>query len=408
MRKEKSNGYKILEELSPEFKLYGDKILNKLNTDFEDYIGWMKPMSSKSIEVKKIKRVAEEVKNNSEVFVVVGIGGSYLGARAVIEALTNKFKKEIEIIYLGNSLSALDMKETLEYLETKDFTINVISKSGTTLETEIAFSFLKELLFKKYDKENALKRIIITTDKHNGKLRTFVNETNVESFIIPEDVGGRYSVLTAVGLLPIAVAGIDIDSVLEGAESAANSEESFSNSLFYASYRYNMYSKGKEIDLLTLQEPRLKYLGEWWKQLFGESEGKNGKGLFPATAIYSTDLHSIGQLIQDGKRNLFQTNLSIEADDRDIQLNLDMGEIAGLEMSELNNQMKDSALKAHSDGGVPSVTFHLGKLNEKTIGEAIQFFMVSCAVSAIILGVNPFDQPGVEEYKKNMREFMNS
>lgn len=380
---------------------------------YNGYTGWMNVSND---EVERIKNVANKVRKNSEVLVIVGVGGSYLGARAIIEALTSKFKKDIEIVYLGTNLSPLDLKETLEYLETKDFTVNVISKSGTTLEPAIAFSFLKKLLFKKYSKKEAFERMIITTDAKNGLLREYADKNDVESFIIPEDVGGRFSVLTPVGLLPIAIAGIDIERLLLGAQDVSEvilDEENKENiAIEYAVQRNYNYQGGDKIELLVTYEERLKYFGEWWKQLFGESEGKDGKGLFPASATLTTDLHSLGQILQDGEKNILETHLVVNNYNTDLEVILEgedlesMNYVSGKTMSYINEQAKTGTIKAHSDGGVTCLEFRMDKLDEYSLGAYIYFFMVSCAISAMVLKVNPFDQPGVEKYKKNVKELL--
>lgn len=380
---------------------------------YKDFTGWLNPVTDES-ELERIKLVADKVRKNSDVFVVIGVGGSYLGARAVIEALTNKYNKDIEIMYLGNSLSSLDLKESLDYLKTKDFTVNAISKSGTTLEPALAFSLIKSVLYEKYSKDEALERIIVTTDESEGSLRKFADENNVESFTIPDDVGGRYSVLTPVGLLPIAVAGIDIDRLISGAREGVEHYTKLDLDNFainYASMRNALHSKGIDIELLVTYEPRLHYFQEWWKQLFGESEGKDGKGLFPATATFTTDLHSLGQLIQDGKRNLFSTHISF-ADSESVTINPTkedediLGHLKTKTVGYVNEQARLGTIEAHSSGGVPILEVKMTELNEESIGQLIYLFMLSCAISSMILGVHPFNQPGVEKYKKNMRQLL--
>lgn len=396
-----------LKEINEQSKI----MLNRLKSEeFYKYTGWMNLLDPDSEEVQEILETAKEIRENSEVLVVVGIGGSYLGARAVIEALSNKYKREIEVIYVGNSLSSLDMEETIEYLQNKDFTVNVISKSGTTMETEVAFEFIKKLLFEKYG-EKAYKRIIVTTDKNHGKLRKYSNENGLKSFTIPEDVGGRYSVLTAVGLLPIATAGIDIRALLRGAGAGPDKDgESFENlrmkrlekaAISYASYRNMMYKEEKEIELLVTNEPRMKHFGEWWQQLFAESEGKNGKGIFPVPLTFSTDLHSIGQLIQEGKRNLFETIITFDKAKDGL-----IDPISNIPLNEVNYGMLSSAVNAHTAGEVYVAQLPFRKLNETAIGGLIYLLELSCAISSLLIGNNPFDQPGVEEYKKNMRNWI--
>lgn len=404
-----------LSKLINEFNEQGLTHLENLlsGVKYKNFTGWLNPVIDES-ELERIKLVADKVRKNSDVFVVIGVGGSYLGARAVIEALTNKYNKDIEIMYLGNSLSSLDLKESLDYLKTKDFTVNVISKSGTTLEPALAFSLIKDVLYEKYSKEEALERIIVTTDKSKGSLRKFADENNVGSFTIPDDVGGRYSVLTPVGLLPIAVAGIDVDRLISGAREGVEHYTKLSLDNFainYASMRNAFHSKGIDIELLVTYEPRLHYFQEWWKQLFGESEGKDGKGLFPATATFTTDLHSLGQLIQDGKRNLFSTHISFEdsesviinpaKEDEDV-----LGHLKAKTVGYVNEQARLGTIEAHSSGGVPILEIKMTELNEESIGQLIYLFMLSCAISSMILGVHPFNQPGVEKYKENMRQLL--
>lgn len=404
-----------LSKLINEFNEQGLTHLENLlsGAKYKGFTGWLNPVIDES-ELERIKLVADKVRKNSDVFVIIGVGGSYLGARAVIEALTNKYNKDIEIMYLGNSLSSLDLKESLDYLKTKDFTVNVISKSGTTLEPALAFSLIKDVLYEKYSKDEALERIIVTTDESKGSLRKFADENNVESFTIPDDVGGRYSVLTPVGLLPIAVAGIDVDRLISGAREGVEHYTKLSLDNFainYASMRNAFHSKGIDIELLVTYEPRLHYFQEWWKQLFGESEGKDGKGLFPATATFTTDLHSLGQLIQDGKRNLFSTHISFEdsesviinpaKEDEDV-----LGHLKAKTVGYVNEQARLGTIEAHSSGGVPILEIKMTELNEESIGQLIYLFMLSCAISSMILGVHPFNQPGVEKYKENMRQLL--
>lgn len=398
-----------------QIKEVGIDKLKELNSGkHAESTGWLDLPFTTEEELEEINKVANEVKANSDVLVIIGIGGSYLGARAVIEALTNKYKREIEVVYLGNSLSSLDLKETLDYLKTKDFTVNVISKSGTTMEPALAFSFVKELLFEKYSKDEALNRIIVTTDEVNGELRDFVNENGVKSFIIPDDVGGRFSVLTAVGLLPIAIAGVDIERLVSGARTASMLRYMLTAdnlAIEYAAMRNMFYEQGLEIELLVTYEPRLKYFAEWWKQLFGESEGKDDKGLFPSSATFSTDLHSIGQFIQEGNKILFETHLSFSEVEHDLTINPaedDVGikYLSGKTVNFVNEQAKEGSIKAHMSGGVPISKINMDVLDEDNIGQLIYFFQLSCAISGLILGVNPFDQPGVEAYKENIKNLL--
>lgn len=399
-----------------ELKIEGLNHLKELNSGkHAEFTGWMNISETTDDEIEYINKIAKEVQGYSEVLVVIGIGGSYLGARAVIEALTNKYDKSMEVIYLGNSTSALDMKEALDYLETKEFTVNVISKSGTTLEPALAFSFIKKLLFDKYPREKALKRIIVTTDKDSGELRKFANDNGVVSFVIPDDVGGRFSVLTPVGLLPMAVAGVDIGRLVGGATTASNLNDVLNtdnDAIEYATMRNIFHREGLDIEILVSYEPRLKYFSEWWKQLFGESEGKDGKGIYPSSATFTTDLHSIGQLIQDGKRNLFETHLSFSDVEHDLVIvpseedSAALGYLAGKTVNHVNKQAKDGSIEAHESGGVPIFEINMGELSEDSLGQLIYFFELACAISAMMSGVNPFDQPGVETYKKNIKRLL--
>lgn len=388
--------------------------LNDLKENkYKDNTGWLRINQ----DVAKIKKTASKIKEQSEVLVVIGIGGSYLGAKAVIEALTNKYEKSTEIIYLGNSISSYDLQEAVSYLKGKDFSVNVISKSGTTLEPALAFSIIEDLLLEKYGEENAYERMYITTDYKNGFLRKYINDKknkgfNIENFIVPEDVGGRYSVLTPVGLLPICVAGVNIDNLLMGAKKAE--QELFSNNhdgdfVNYAVERYKQYKRGMNIEILTVNEPRLQSFTEWWKQLFGESEGKDGKGLFPVSAVFSTDLHSLGQMIQDGKKTFFETHLIVESNPNSLifhskEKHLELAN--NMKIDEINLISSLGTIKAHTEGFVQSYNMRMISINEESIGNYIYFFMVSCAVSSLLLGVNPFNQPGVENYKTSVKELL--
>ena len=348
---------------------------------------------------------------------MIGIGGSYLGARAVIEALSNTFanyeKQSVpRIIYAGNNMSPRYLIDLIDFISDKDFSINVISKSGTTTEPGIAFRILREVIENKYGVEDAKKRIYVTTDKEKGALKTLANEEGYESFVIPDNVGGRYSVLTPVGLLPIAVAGIDIDKLMFGAkmsqEKYSDTNIKYNECFQYAVTRNILYSKDKNIEILANYEPKLHFVTEWWKQLYGESEGKELKGIFPAGVDFTTDLHSMGQYIQEGKRNLFETVLNIENVDYDIEMKADEDNLDGLNYLEgkkidyINKKAMEGTIMAHTKGGVPNILINIEKLDEENIGELIYFFELACAMSGKILGVNPFNQPGVEEYKKNM------
>lgn len=386
-----------------------------------DFLGWVDlPVNYDKEEFARIKKAAEKIRSDSDVLVVIGIGGSYLGARAAIEMLTNSFYNVIDkekrngpaILYAGNSISSTYLADLLGAVEGKDISVNVISKSGTTTEPAIAFRIFKELLEKKYGKEEAKKRIYATTDKEKGALKTLADAEGYESFVIPDNVGGRFSVLTAVGLLPIAAAGIDIDAIMRG---AADAREEYStddldkNMCYqYAAARNILLRKGKNVEMMVNFEPALHYFGEWWKQLFGESEGKDNKGIFPAAADFSTDLHSMGQYIQEGMRILFETAVLVEEPAKDIVIdetedNIDkLNFLAGKKMSYVNQKASDGVCLAHTDGGVPNLCVKVSKLDAYNFGKLVYFFEKACGISGYILGVNPFNQPGVEAYKKNM------
>ena len=349
-----------------------------------------------------------------DIFLVIGIGGSYLGARAIIEALNNTFynildktvRKTPQILYVGNNLSPNYLNDLIDFIGDKDICINVISKSGTTTEPAIAFRFFREFLETKYGVKEARKRIYVTTDKERGALKKLSEEEKYTSFVIPDNVGGRFSVLTAVGLLPIAVSGIDIDMLMEGARFA---EEKYSDSNLkynecykYAVIRNILYNNEKNIEFLVTYEPKMKYIIEWWKQLYGESEGKEFKGIFPAGAEFTTDLHSLGQYIQEGRRNLFETVININKTSSDIEIKPDEDNLAGKKLSFVNKKAMEGTIKAHVDGGVPNILITMDVLNAHTMGQLIYFFEKACAVSGMILEVNPFNQPGVEKYKTNM------
>ena len=371
-------------------------------------------------EFKKIKECAKKIQANSDVLLVIGIGGSYLGARAVIEALTNTFynlqdkeeRKTPQIIYVGNNLSPNYISELIDLISNKDFSINVISKSGTTTEPAIAFRIFRELLEAKYDLEEARSRIYVTTDKEKGALKQLAEKENYETFIIPENVGGRYSVLTPVGLLPIAVAGVDIDKLMKGARFAqdkyCDADLKYNECYQYAVARNILYNDDKNIEILANYEPKMHYVTEWWKQLYGESEGKDGKGIFPTGVDFTTDLHSLGQYIQEGRRNLFETVIRIEKPGSDISINLDEDDLDGLNylvgksLDFVNKKAMEGTIEAHVDGEVPNILITMQELNAETLGQLIYFFELACAMSGSILGVNPFNQPGVEKYKKNM------
>ena len=383
-----------------------------------DFIGWVTlPTDYDKEEFARIKAAAGRIKKNSDVFIVIGIGGSYLGARAAIEFLKsdryNDLKKDTPNIYFtGNSISSTALAELVSICEGKDVSINMISKSGTTTEPAIAFRVFRELLEKKYGKEGAKDRIFCTTDKAKGTLKQLADKEGYETFVVPDDVGGRYSVLTAVGLLPIAVAGADIDALMAGAAKAAelygkpSLEEN--DCYKYAAIRNILYNKGKCTEVMVSYEPRYAMMNEWWKQLFGESEGKDNKGLFPASVVFSTDLHSLGQYIQDGRRTLFETVMLIDQPKQEITLGNDPENVDGLNylegrtMAFINEKAFEGTVLAHNDGGVPNVVIHAPDFSEDTLGQIIYFFEKACAISGYLLGVNPFVQPGVERYKNNM------
>ncbi|MYL21148.1 glucose-6-phosphate isomerase [Halobacillus litoralis] len=386
-----------------------------------DFLGWVDlPEDYDKEEFARIKKSAEKIKSDSDVLLVIGIGGSYLGARAALEMLNHSFYNTLakedrdtpQVFFVGNSISAPYMNELFDVLKDKDVSINVISKSGTTTEPAIAFRIFRKFLEDKYGQEEAQKRIYATTDANKGALKTLADEQGYESFVVPDDVGGRYSVLTAVGLLPIAASGIDIDAMMEGAQKARqelSSEQLSENPAYqYAAVRNVLYNKGKTIEMLINYEPSLQYFSEWWKQLFGESEGKDQKGIFPASANFSTDLHSLGQYVQEGRRDLFETVLHVESPSSDITIeeddqNLDgLNYLAGSTVDKVNEKAYLGTMLAHTDGDVPNLIVHLPKRDAYTFGYLVYFFEKACAISGYLLGVNPFDQPGVEAYKKNM------
>ena len=397
------------------------KDLHKRANEEKDFVGWLElPTNYNKEEFEIIKKSAKKIQKESDILVVIGIGGSYLGARAVIEALTSSFynmlsdekRKTPQILYVGNNLSPNYLNELIEYIGDKDFSVNVISKSGTTTEPAIAFRIFREILENKYGIDEARSRIYATTDKEKGALKTLADKEGYEKFVVPDNVGGRYSVLTAVGLLPIAVAGIDIDKLMEGARNAQQRYDDpslkYNECYQYAVARNILYKLYKNTEILANYEPKLHYFTEWWKQLYGESEGKEQKGIFPAGVDFTTDLHSMGQYIQEGRRNLFETVLSVENSKSDITVNSDDDNLDGLNyltgkgLDYINKKAMEGTIKAHVSGDVPNILISLKELNEYTIGELIYFFEKACAVSGMILGINPFNQPGVEEYKKNM------
>ncbi|OLS35382.1 glucose-6-phosphate isomerase [Alkalihalophilus pseudofirmus] len=386
-----------------------------------DFLGWIDlPTAYDREEFSRIQAAAGKIKNDSDVLLVVGIGGSYLGARATIEALNHSFynvlskeeRKAPQVFFVGNNISSTYVKDLFDLLEGKDVSVNVISKSGTTTEPAIAFRIFREFLEKKYGQEEARRRIYATTDREKGALKTLANEEGYESFIIPDDVGGRFSVLTAVGLLPIAVSGLDIEALMKGAADASadlsNPDLKENQAYQYAAVRNAFYNKGKTIELMVNYEPSLHYVSEWWKQLYGESEGKDGKGIFPASVDFSTDLHSMGQYVQDGRRDLFETVLNVGKVREEIKIeeadnDLDgLNYLAGETMDFVNKKAFEGTMLAHTDGGVPNLIINIPELNEYHFGYLIYFFEKACGISGYLLGVNPFDQPGVEAYKKNM------
>ena len=397
------------------------KDLHRRANDKKDFVGWLElPTNYDKEEFKRIKKAAKKIKKESDVLLVIGIGGSYLGARAVIEALTSTFnnllparqRKYPQILYVGNNLSPNYMNELIEYVENKDFSINVISKSGTTTEPAIAFRIFREILENKYGIDEARSRIYATTDKERGALKTLADKEGYEKFVVPDNVGGRYSVLTAVGLLPIAVAGIDITKLMEGARVAQerynDSNLKYNECYQYAVARNILYKQEKNTEILVNYEPKMHYFTEWWKQLFGESEGKDNKGIFPSGVDNTTDLHSMGQYIQQGRRNLFETVVYVENPKSDITINPDddnldgLNYLAGKTLDFVNKKAMEGTIKAHVSGDVPNIAIKMNKLDEENLGEILYFFEKACAMSGSILGINPFDQPGVEEYKKNM------
>lgn len=381
-----------------------------------DFLGWMDlPVEFDQAEFQRIKQAAERIRSQSAVLVVIGIGGSYLGAKAALEFCGHSFRNQVEgpeIYFAGTNISGTYLSHLLEVIGDRDFSVNVISKSGTTTEPAIAFRILKAKLEEKYGKVGAKSRIYATTDAQKGALKTMANQEGYETFVVPDNVGGRFSVLTAVGLLPIAVAGISIDALMEGAASARKRYTTLpfeeNDCLQYVAARNILHRKGKDIEMMINYEPRLHFVSEWWKQLFGESEGKDQKGIFTASADFTTDLHSLGQYIQDGKRHLFETLLEIEQPETDLVIpstgdDLDgLNYLAGKTMDYVNKKAAEGTLMAHQDGGVPTIVLQLKDSSALTLGELFYFFERACATSGYLLGVNPFDQPGVEAYKKNM------
>lgn len=411
---------KMLQEYSSEITKIHEELGAKAN-DEKEFLGWLElPTNFDKTEFERIKKAAEKIQSNSDALIVIGIGGSYLGARAVIDALTNSFynlqdkakRKTPQIFYVGNNISPVYMNDLLDLIANKDVSINVISKSGTTTEPAIAFRIFREALENKYSVKEAKSRIYVTTDKAKGALKTLADKEKYETFVIPDNVGGRFSVLTAVGLLPIATAGIDIEKLMMGAKLAQDKyddpEVKYNDCYKYALVRNLLYKSGKTTEILANYEPKLHYFTEWWKQLYGESEGKDKKGIFPAGVDLTTDLHSMGQYIQDGQRNLMETVLKINQNSSEIVIqeddqNLDgLNYLAGKEMGYVNQKAMEGTIQAHVSGNVPNLLIEIEKLDEENIGELIYFFEKAVAISGNLLGVNPFNQPGVEEYKRNM------
>lgn len=409
-----------IDAIAPYIRVAHDTVMNKSGAG-NDFLGWVDlPVDYDKDEFARIKTAAEKIRNNSDVLIVIGIGGSYLGARAAIEMLSHSFynsmskdkRKGPQILYAGNSISSTYLAELIDAVDGLDFSVNVISKSGTTTEPAIAFRVFKEILENKYGKDGARERIYATTDKARGALKTLADAEGYETFVVPDDVGGRFSVLTAVGLLPIAAAGIDIDAMMQG---AADGRELYNNPDIwenpchqYAAVRNCLLRKGKNVEMMINFEPSLHYFAEWWKQLYGESEGKDNKGIFPAAADFSTDLHSMGQYIQDGQRMLFETAVLVDSPRKDVVIkenddNLDgLNFLAGKSLDYVNLKAAQGTALAHTDGGVPNLAVYVPQLDAYNFGKLVYFFEKACAVSGYVLGVNPFNQPGVEAYKKNM------
>lgn len=408
------------DQLRPFVELSNQILENKSGAG-NDFLGWVDlPKNYDKEEFVRIQKAAEKIKNDSEILIVIGIGGSYLGAKAAIEFLSNTFynnqdksvRKGPQIFFAGTNMSPVYLKHLLDLVGDKDFSINVISKSGTTTEPAIAFRVFKEKLEKKYGKKEAAKRIYATTDKAKGALKNLSTSEGYETFVVPDNVGGRFSVLTAVGLLPIAVAGINIQELMDGAAAAMEdySNKNFyeNDAMIYAATRHILYNKGKNIEILTNYEPRLHFIAEWWKQLFAESEGKDGKGIYPNSADFSTDLHSIGQSIQEARRTMFETVLLIDKPEEDILINKEevdldgLNYISGKTLDYVNKQAAKGVILAHVTGNVPNLVISIPEATPFNLGYLFYFFEKAVAIGGYMLGINPFDQPGVEEYKKNM------
>lgn len=406
--------YKII---APQTKL-AHEMLHARKGPGNDFLGWLTlPTDYDKQEFGRIKLAADKIRKDTDIVIVIGIGGSYLGARAAIEFLKSPNynivqKDSPKILFAGNSLSPAALAELFEICEGNEVSVNVVSKSGTTTEPAIAFRFFKEYLEKRYGKEEARKRIYVTTDKQRGTLKELADRERYETFVIPDDVGGRYSVLTACGLLPIAVSGADIDALMKGAQAAQkgfDNDDVLNNDCYkYAIARNILYRKGYGLELMVSYEPRFAMMSEWWKQLYGESEGKDNKGIFPASVIFSTDLHSLGQYVQEGRRNLFETVILINKTEKDLVIANQEGNadglnfLAGKSMSFVNQKAFEGTVLAHTDGGVPNIVLEVADTSEYTLGYLIYYFEKACAISGYLLGVNPFDQPGVESYKRNM------
>ena len=404
------------EGIKPQVKLASDVLNNKTGLG-NDFLGWVDlPTNFDKEEFERIKLAAKKIQANSDILIVIGIGGSYLGARAAIELLKSPFynnlKKDTpDIFYVGNNISPTYLNEILSICEGKDISVNIISKSGTTTEPALAFRIFRELLEKKYGKDGAKERIFATTDKSKGTLKNLSDAEGYETFVIADDIGGRFSVLTAVGLLPIAVAGCDVDAIMAGAKLAQDelSADFDNNDCYkYAAIRNILYRKNKSVELLVSYDPSFATMNEWFKQLFGESEGKDNKGIFPASVIFSTDLHSMGQFIQEGSRVMFETVVDIKKPKQDLFLKNDEENLDGLNfltnqnMSIVNRKAFEGTILAHTEGGVPNIVIEIEDTTEKTFGYLVYFFEKACAISGYLMGVNPFNQPGVESYKANM------
>lgn len=407
----------IKEEALSEIKeevLQADKKLKDGSGEGSDFLGWVDlPVDYDKDEYERIKKAGKKIQENSDVLVAIGIGGSYLGAQAVYSALKNSFEKaDTELIFTGNHLSSTEFYELKEYLKDKDFSINVISKSGTTTEPAVAFRLFKEILEEKYSKEEARERIFATTDREKGALKTLADKEGYECFVIPDNVGGRYSVLTACGLLPLAACGINIDDLMQGArdmrEETLNTDFADNAVLQYVASRNSLYRQGKDIEILVTYDPKLYYFTEWFIQLAGESEGKDGKGIYPSSVIFTTDLHSRGQIIQEGQRNVFETVIKIDTPKYDMEIkedveNLDnLNYLVGKTVHEVNQVALEATVDAHTEGDVPNIVLTMDKLDEYNLGKLIYFFEYAIGASGYVLGVNPFNQPGVELYKSNM------